>query len=252
MEVLYSGLDFPHENGEFCEKLTSDYYSVYQFSTPFLYEKKGRLHKGNAGDIMIMAPSDVVYHGPQTEDTSFTNDWMYIDGEDFGALLKKYPLPTGTRLSLGRQNIIHSAIKRIREEQALKHQGFEMKINCILTEMLIDLHRLFRKSVLQTPEARIEAARDTIMCSLEKPWSLLEMAALCGYSQSRFSALYLKRFGRSPKADLLEARINCACGMLKYTELSVSAVAENCGFQSIYYFSKYFKKQTGIAPSAYY
>ena len=116
---------------------------------------------------------------------------------------------------------------------------------------MIDLSRLFRKSVLQTPIERIEAARDAVMRSLEKPWSLNEMAKLCGYSQSRFSALYSARFGCSPKADLLSARLENARQMLLYSGLSVSAIAEANGFQSIYYFSKYFKKQTGLSPSEF-
>ena len=77
------------------------------------------------------------------------------------------------------------------------------------------------------------------------------MAALCGYSVSRFSVLYKEQFGCSPKQDILNARIELACRMLRYTGVSITEIAAACGFQSIYYFSKYFKKVTGLSPKNY-
>ena len=79
--------------------------------------------------------------------------------------------------------------------------------------------------------------------------SLEEMAQLSGYSPSRFLALYKTCYGISPKAELLQARLSMAKQMLSYSDLSITAIANACGFQSVYYFSKYFRKYTGTAPS---
>ena len=81
--------------------------------------------------------------------------------------------------------------------------------------------------------------------------TLEAMAALTGYSVSRFCALYSARFQKSPKAELLEIRLAMAKDRLRYSDLSVSAVAAECGFQSLYYFSKYFRQQTGLSPTAF-
>ena len=48
------------------------------------------------------------------------------------------------------------------------------------------------------------------------------MAFSCGYSVSRFSALYAEQFGCSPKADLISARIEQAKQMLKAANLNAS------------------------------
>ena len=77
------------------------------------------------------------------------------------------------------------------------------------------------------------------------------MAENCGYSVSRFSALYKERFGISPKQDVLAARIQLASKMLIYTGASVTEIAALCGFQNVYYFSKYFKESTGFSPKSY-
>ena len=252
MNFLYGAPEFPHEKGEFCVRAVYDYYSFYCFSTPFLYEKEGALMEGETGEIIVNGPGEVVYHGPVSPEESFTNDWLHIGGDDLKELIKKYPIPTATRLRIGNPILIRNVVKKIRRELALKREGYEDKIDCILTEMVIELHRAAIKTrIVDTPKGRIEAVREEIIQNPEKPWSLKSMAQLSGYSPSRFSALYKEIFGISPKADLLKCRMELAENMLRYSNLSVSAIARECGFESIYYFSKYFKTIHGVAPSEY-
>lgn len=99
--------------------------------------------------------------------------------------------------------------------------------------------------------SRIESAKELILQNVSKDWTLQEMADLSGYSASHFSSLYVQRFGLSPKADLLDHRIQLAKQMLYYGELSITEISKQCGFQSIYYFSKYFKETVGTSPSEY-
>ncbi len=252
MKFLYGAPEFPHEKGEFCVRDSYDYYSFYCFSTQFLYEKEGQLIEGEAGEIIVNGPGEVVYHGPRNDKESFTNDWLHIGGDDLKDLIKKYPIPTATRLRHHNPMLLCNVVKKIRRELALKQEGYEDKIDCILTEMVIELHRAAIKTrIADTPKGRIEAVREEIMQSPEKPWSLKSMAQLGGYSPSRFSALYNEVFGISPKADLLKCRMELAENMLCYSNLSVSAIARECGFENIYYFSKFFKAYHGVAPSEY-
>ena len=77
------------------------------------------------------------------------------------------------------------------------------------------------------------------------------MATRCGYSESRFSALYKKTYGISPMADLLKIRLDSAKLLLSYSSRSVSEIAFDVGFSSVFYFSNYFKKYVGVAPKDY-
>lgn len=250
MQVLLSGVDFPHEKGDFSNRKIISFYGLYYFTTPFLYERDGILHRGNPGDLLINPPGSVVCHGPVSQDDTFTNDWMHISG-DFGSLLTRYPLPCGIAIPIGAQNVVATAIRQIDTEQLLRQPGFQEKTDCILTQMVIDLHRLYNRSLEETSESRIVSAREAILSAPERLWTLEDMARLTGYSVSRFCALYSARFGCSPKADLLNTRLAMAKKMLSYSDLSVSAIASACGFQSLYYFSKYFRQQTGTSPSQY-
>ena len=60
-----------------------------------------------------------------------------------------------------------------------------------------------------------------------------------------------EKYGVSPKADLINMRLESAKRLLLYTTLSVDEIALQCGFGSIYHFSKIFKSIIGVSPSIY-
>ena len=248
MQVLLSGTDFPHEPGEFSKPKTVSYYGFFCFTTPFLYHRDGSLHAGKPGEVLINPPGSLIYHGPTAPTDSFRNHWLHIS-EDFGKLLERYPLPLNRAFSFPNQAMIAEAIRRLKREQLLQQPGWEEAVDCILTQLVIDIHRFSLQGPEKPATVRLEEARNTFLASPELPWSLEEMAKRSGYSPSRFSNLYTASFGKAPKAELLEARIAMAKQMLAYSDLSISAVAAACGFQSLYYFSKYFRKQTGRSPT---
>lgn len=252
MEIRYYACDTTHQTGEFCRRKKSSYYFFSYFSTPFVYESNGMLKYGNAGDFLITPPDSFIYHGPQSNEDFFVNDWIYVKGDDLSTLLKEYPLPYNKAFHIGDKNHLKNCIRKIQKELPLKQKGYDSLISCYLTESIIKLHRLYQnQKSTNLAMSRIESAKELILQNVTKDWTLNEMAELSGYSASHFSSLYTQRFGQSPKADLLDHRIQLAKQMLYYGEQSISQIAKQCGFQSIYYFSKYFKESVGISPSDY-
>lgn len=250
MQVIYSGAEFHNKKGMFSSRHPFDYYGVFYFYTPFIYEKRGQLIRGEAGDLLLSQPGNIVYHGPISSEESFVNDWIYIS-KDLSALLKKYPIPFEENIHIGKNNILNFAIKAIEKEQNLKRAGYEDKIDCILTEMLIDLHRTYINQKNENRESLIESVHKQIMINPERDWTLNKMAELSGYSPSHFSAVYLKQYGISPKQALLSKRLVMAEQMLILGQYSIGEISESCGFRSIYYFSKYFKKHYGVSPTEF-
>ncbi len=55
----------------------------------------------------------------------------------------------------------------------------------------------------------------------------------------------------SPIQYVISCRLNDACRMLGSGEYTVTEVCEACGFENPSYFSKMFRRQTGLTPSAY-
>ena len=67
------------------------------------------------------------------------------------------------------------------------------------------------------------------------------------YLRKQFSSL----FNTSPKQYIIDMRIQKAKQLLTDTPCSVTDIAEQCGFSSLYHFCRVFKKRTGITPTQY-
>lgn len=78
-----------------------------------------------------------------------------------------------------------------------------------------------------------------------------EIAAHCNISEVYFRKLFSEHYKSSPRRYILDTRITAAKQMLSEGIFKVSAVADECGFLSLYHFSRIFKSKTGLTPTEY-
>ena len=76
-----------------------------------------------------------------------------------------------------------------------------------------------------------------------------DLAAEQGISYSLFRHTFKQHSGLSPKAYLIELRIERARSLLTGTSLSVKEVADQLSFETPYYFMRLFKNKTGMTPT---
>ncbi len=81
--------------------------------------------------------------------------------------------------------------------------------------------------------------------------SNVKVAEEVGISEVYLRKLFMTHERTTPKQYLLGRRIAKAERLLTDTALSVTAVAEACGFSSVYHFCRAFKQKTGLTPTAY-
>jgi len=98
---------------------------------------------------------------------------------------------------------------------------------------------------------QIERAMDEMRKTLSAPRPLEDYARHAGFSVSQFSHLFKRHYGTSPMAYFVELRIQRAKEFLNNTGMSVKEVAWELGFEDQLYFSRLFKKVSGISPTAY-
>jgi AraC family transcriptional regulator, exoenzyme S synthesis regulatory protein ExsA len=75
-------------------------------------------------------------------------------------------------------------------------------------------------------------------------------AQLCHRSLSSFKRDFRKHYGTSPGKWLMDRRLGRASRLLETTQLSVTEVMFECGFEDPSHFSKAFKAKFGRSPSA--
>ena len=73
-----------------------------------------------------------------------------------------------------------------------------------------------------------------------------------GFCTDYFRRCFAEEMGKTPLAYMTSLRIERAKNLLvQRFPISVESVAERCGFSDSFYFSKLFKKHTGLSPLAY-
>lgn len=70
-----------------------------------------------------------------------------------------------------------------------------------------------------------------------------------GYSS--FRKEFKRLTGEPPNQFVLNLRLNRAKYLLETTSLTINEIAEQTGFESVFYFSKLFKKRNGRFPRFY-
>jgi AraC-like DNA-binding protein len=77
---------------------------------------------------------------------------------------------------------------------------------------------------------------------------MAKLARSLGVSYTWFRRMFTEHTGLSPHQYRIQIRLGRARTLLSETTLTVKEVAYRCGFESEHYFSRLFKRKTGLAP----
>lgn len=83
------------------------------------------------------------------------------------------------------------------------------------------------------------------------PLSVSQIAAHFGCSEGYFYRLFKRHTGQTPIAVLTAIRMGRAEQLLRETSLSIAEIAAQVGYDDSFYFSRAFKKKTGVRPSSF-
>ncbi|MDU1855092.1 MAG: AraC family transcriptional regulator, partial [Clostridium baratii] len=81
--------------------------------------------------------------------------------------------------------------------------------------------------------------------------SLKKASDLCHISSSYFSRIFSKEVGQNYSTYISKLKIEWAKQLLISTDITVSEISDNLGFNESGYFIKIFKKYESITPSLY-
>ncbi len=81
--------------------------------------------------------------------------------------------------------------------------------------------------------------------------TLSTLAKIFGVSVSLIKIRYKAAYNCSPIADYHKLKVARAKELLALKNLSIGGIATSLSFENIYYFSNFFKKQTGLSPLEY-
>jgi len=99
--------------------------------------------------------------------------------------------------------------------------------------------------------AAVRAVIEHMNRNLGQPISRDALAEVAGMSRAQFHRVFTQAMGCSPVRFLRNIRLRLAQQLLISTGEPVKAIAQRCGYEDTFVFSKAFKRDSGLSPSAY-
>jgi AraC-like DNA-binding protein len=97
----------------------------------------------------------------------------------------------------------------------------------------------------------IEKCKSFIHSHLYKPFSLDDLADDARVNKSYLSSQFTRIEGMHIREYTHKSRVEAACGMLRYSDKSISSIAEYLCFHSQSHFGSVFKKYVKMTPQQY-
>jgi len=131
-----------------------------------------------------------------------------------------------------------------------KDEGYSFECISILYKIFAEMQK--KNYISEKSFLKIKPAIDHINSNFLKNNTTAEkLSELCGISYSYITRLFIKKFGVSPIKYSIQLRINFACDLLLTNMYTISQVAEQCGYNDMYFFSRQFKEYIGISPTKF-
>ena len=98
---------------------------------------------------------------------------------------------------------------------------------------------------------RLSEVMDALLAPENIGFSLKEIAFKLGITSGHLTDCVRDAMGYSPRHIRQTTRYHAAVDSLLHTTLSISKIAEKTGFRSVYAFSRFFRRVTGMSPSSF-
>jgi len=96
---------------------------------------------------------------------------------------------------------------------------------------------------------RLLRAKDRMDAASHEAWPVRRLARVSSVSEAHFARSFKEAFGVPPHRYLLSRRIERATALLRDTDLPITEIAFECGWESLGTFGRTFRDVTGESPS---
>lgn len=154
-------------------------------------------------------------------------------------------------LKLNQSEKIKSLFKKIFSVWVAKGDGYYFECVSIIYKIFAELQK--KNYIPESQFNSIKPAIDYIEKHfLDKKITAEELTLCCTISYPYMKKLFVKKFGVPPIKYSIQLKINYACDLLLSELYTVTQIAELCGYNDIYFFSRQFKEYTGISPTNFF
>lgn len=209
---------------------------------------------GNAQDArgkwIILTPG--MPHSYGSDNSHWNHSWLHFSADFIKVLLKKRGIPVNSLVNIGNpsdfENMLISIHNEIYYFNPPMMEIIKDQLNSGLLRISRDLRNRDREVIIPETYMKIKQLFDF---SYNDEFNLTDLSGIAGCTVPHFCNKFKSLFNYSPIDYLVNRRIDIAKNFLDSTDMSIGEISHKVGYDDVYYFSRLFKKRTGLSPSIY-
>ena len=200
-----------------------------------------------AGSLFLLRPGQWHRYRPAPE-TGWSEFWIAFNGRIAENIFSQDYFPTDKPvMDIGySEETIRMFVQAVELATEMPH-AYQPRLAAHIMHILA-LALNARQTGNSNDEKMVQRIRCALTENLERNIRMEEVAESLNISYTIFRRTFKARTGLAPGQYHLQLRISRAKDLLAGTDLPVSRIAYQLGFESPYYFSRIFKKKTESSP----
>jgi AraC-like DNA-binding protein len=203
-----------------------------------------------AGDLFILFPGIEHAYSPDSS-IGWQEYWVGFQGKhakhlwESGLISHREPIH-----HLGLDQSVMRDFEQILQLCNQQPRGFQVLLGVRILQMLAHIYLHTNDNTLPNEHQDIvRRCREILEFNAEGIIDIQEVARELDVSYQYLLSLFKKQLGMTPYQYYIQMRIHRAQELLTHSDLSIKEIASLLNFENQFYFSRFFKKKTGLTPS---
>jgi AraC-like DNA-binding protein len=203
-----------------------------------------------AGSIILLFPGIWHHYRPDPK-TGWDEHWIGFKGPYADRLMRALFDPAKPVLPVGFHEPLLSLFLNIEEMMGSQPDGWRHLVGAQTIEIIAQVHVLTqgRSDRSKNAENLIHQACCHLIDHMAETVDFKRLAKTLGVSYSTLRRLFKEQTGFAIAQYHLHLRMQKAEQLLHNTSIPVGKIAEQLGFESLYYFSRLYKQKQGVSPT---
>lgn len=234
---------------------TKDWLLTFTRGGQAVYRFPGGSYSVKAGDLVLIPEGVPHDYGVHEEIGHWDLYWAhFVPRPDHADLLywpevgkgvRVVPVPPASRREVSRD--FSEVVRHVHSQRPRR----QLRAMNALERILLAADSWNPRHRIENCDERIENALELIHAQFASSPSLEFIAREAGLSRTRFTELFHRQVGETPRRYVEKLRLQHARQLWEYGRLTLGEIADRLQFSSPFYLSLRFKKEFGISPVLY-
>ncbi|MGL4335954.1 MAG: AraC family transcriptional regulator [Turicibacter sp.] len=216
------------------------------------YHINGKIHHIKQQQGFLIMPDTVTYYEADKEDP-WEYVWIGFNGVRAASYLNQANLNEDSLIFDYHEDLKNYVLHMLTLNQSTNANELEIQglLYLFMSKLIATNNQVNSKEKYKATEIYLEKSIQFIHNNYTNSIKINDIATYIGVNRSYLTHIFKQKLNMSPQEFLLSYRMDTACHLLTYTNLSIGDISRSVGYLDPLAFSKIFRKIIGMSPKKY-